>query len=97
MFDDYSKPSIYILDEWNNLVRNLCVAFCLFWNYVIYLIRGMSLINSTRLRSNSSNWYLLRLDQDMWCIPLMLECARTKSFKYLMHNFRGGAHISCVI
>jgi hypothetical protein len=40
------------------------------------------------------------LDQDMLWSPLVLrklECAKCKSFKYLMHNFRGSTHNLCLL
>jgi hypothetical protein len=42
----------------------------------------------------------LCLDQDMLWSPLvlrMLEYAKCKSFKYLMHNFRGSTHNLCLL
>jgi hypothetical protein len=43
---------------------------------------------------------ILCLDQGMLWSPLVLrtlECARCKSFKYLMHNFRGSTHNLCFL
>jgi hypothetical protein len=40
------------------------------------------------------------LDQDILWSPLVLrklECAKCKSFKYLMHNFRGSTHNLCLL
>jgi hypothetical protein len=43
---------------------------------------------------------ILCLDQCMLWSPLVLrslECAKCKSFKYLMHNFRGSTHNLCLL
>jgi hypothetical protein len=43
---------------------------------------------------------ILCLDQGMLWSPLVLrtlECAKCKSFKYLMHNFRGSTHNLCLL
>ena len=44
------------------------------------------------------NWYIM--PRPRYVSPLllrMLECARCKSFKYLMHNFRGSTHNLCLL
>ena len=44
------------------------------------------------------NWYIM--PRPRYVSPLLLrilECARCKSFKYLMHNFRGSTHNLCLL
>ena len=44
------------------------------------------------------NWYIMPRPRYVspWLLR-MLECARCKSFKYLMHNFRGSTHNLCLL
>jgi hypothetical protein len=58
------------------------------------------IMTSFQLVSLYDAFDILCLDQGMlWSslILRMLECARCKSFKYLMHNFRGSTHNLCLL
>jgi hypothetical protein len=85
---------VYVL-QWSSCVKCADVAF----KNVIYL-EACIVSTSHKLYYVIYAIDILCLDQGMvWSplVPRTLECARCKSFKYLMHNFRGSTHNVCLL
>jgi hypothetical protein len=92
---------VYVL-QWSSCVKRAYVAFKILYilRHALFPLVISCIMSSIQLVSFCDAIDILCLDQGMLWSPLvlkMLECARCKSFKYLMHNFRGSTHNLCLL
>ena len=92
---------VYVL-QWSSCVKCAYVAFKMLYilRHALFPLVISCIMSSFQLVYFCDAIDILCLDQGMLWSPLVLrtlECARCKSFKYLMHNFRGSKHNLCLL